>query len=84
LDRPLRRRSALEIFLSLADLLVEAAADFLDLPEDVFFGLGVEEAVVVVFFADLGVAWTRARLVEGWWLPSGWASAVDLRFWWLC
>jgi hypothetical protein len=73
----------LEIFFSLAaDLLVEAAADFLGLPEDGFFGLGVEE--VVVFFADLGVAWTRARLMEGWWWASGWLSAVDLRFWWFC
>jgi hypothetical protein len=66
LDRPLRRRSALEIVLSLADLLVEEAADFLGLPDDVFVGLGVEEVVAVVFFADLGVAWTRARLVDGW------------------
>ena len=56
----------MEIF-SPADLAVEAA-DFLGLPEDDdFFGLGVVVVVVevVVFFADLGVAWTRARLVEG-------------------
>ena len=79
MDRPLRRRSASEIFFSLADLVEEAAAaaDFLGLPDDDFFGLGV---VMVVFFADLGVAWTRARLVEGWWWASGWLSAVDLRF----
>lgn len=81
MDLPLRRRSA-ALESSLADLAV--ALGFLDLVEEegVFLGLGV---VVVVDFlgvfaglGSLGVAWTRARLVEGWWA----SSVVDLRFWW--